>query len=430
MAKKITTKANHEPDNMKQDPTTKRHVIRKQVLASLLIFVLLILGTAAVILYGKGYRLGVDAGKPNLAKTGVLAIKSIPEGADVYINGKLATKSNENLNVAPGEYTVKIEKEGYSPWEKKLVVEKEIVTRANALLFPNAPKLEGMTTIGVLNPVIDPTRTKIAYRVASESAKRNGVYVFDMVGAVLPLGNYSRQIADDTVDIFSQSNLAWSPDGLEILASVSGQLRLSNYLLRISGMNSDPNDVTNILSSVELQWEKDREKLEMTRFNRLKKPLKKMITDNFRVLSWSPDDTKLLYVASQSAELPFIIKPRLPGINLLTEDRRIETGKVYVYDIKEDTNNNVLENIPQECEETVDTCRIPITWFSDSNHLIHVHDKQIDIIEYDGSNRTTVYAGPFIDNYVFPWPNGSQLVILTNLNNTIITPNLYTVSLK
>jgi hypothetical protein len=51
-------------------------------------------------------------------------------------------------------------------------------------------------------------------------------------------------------------------------------------------------------------------------------------------------------------------------------------------------------------------------------------------MEYDAMNKTTVYAGPFVDGYVFPWPDATRLVILTNLGNPSITPNLYTLGLK
>jgi len=42
----------------------------------------------------------------------------------------------------------------------------------------------------------------------------------------------------------------------------------------------------------------------------------------------------------------------------------------------------------------------------------------------------TLYAGPFIDHYVFPWPDGSKIVILTNLSNPSVAPTLYTIGLK
>ena len=49
----------------------------------------------------------------------------------------------------------------------------------------------------------------------------------------------------------------------------------------------------------------------------LKPALRQMIADNFTILAWSPDDTKILYVASQSADLPLIIKPRLLAVDTL-----------------------------------------------------------------------------------------------------------------
>ena len=58
------------------------------------------------------------------------------------------------------------------------------------------------------------------------------------------------------------------------------------------------------------------------------------------------------------------------------------------------------------------------------------HDGKIDMMEYDAQNQTTVYAGPFVDDLCFPWPDATRLVILTNLGNPTITPNLYTIGLK
>jgi hypothetical protein len=69
-------------------------------------------------------------------------------------------------------------------------------------------------------------------------------------------------------------------------------------------------------------------------------------------------------------------------------------------------------------------------WYPDSKHLVYVHDGKIDMMEHDGQNQTTVYAGPFVDHYVFPWPDATKLVILTNLGNPTIAPNLYTIGLQ
>ena len=130
--------------------------------------------------------------------------------------------------------------------------------------------------------------------------------------------------------------------------------------------------------------------------------------------------------------MPIFRKPRLIGNNFLYERRDLEQNSMYVYNIKEDINTRVIDFPDQiSCTETkIDQCILPFTWFPDSKHLVYVNDKKIAIVEDDGSNMTTVYAGPFIDHYVFPWPDGSKIVILTNLGNTNTSPTLYTISLK
>ena len=70
-------------------------------------------------------------------------------------------------------------------------------------------------------------------------------------------------------------------------------------------------------------------------------------------------------------------------------------------------------------------------WFPDSKHLVSVQKDAISVMEYDSTNNVTVFSGPFEDSFVFPWPDGSKLVVLTTLNKTAgETPNLYAVGLK
>lgn len=398
--------------------------MRKQFIIPLVIFVFLLVGTTLVIGYARGYRLGFDGGKPELSGTGLLVATSSPNGASVFINDHLTTATDNTLNLSPGNYTVRITKEGYFPWEKQIKIQKEVVSKAEALLFPINPKLEGITVSGVKHPSADPSGSLIAYTIASESARKNGVYILDMSNRpILTLQSSSTQIADDTLDLFSQSLLSWSPDGQELLATISAQLgSQTTYLLKTQGFNQNPKDTTATLLAVQTSWEKDRLEKEKARKSSLKPELQKLIIENFNILAWSPDETKILYEASQSAELPLIIKPPLIGADSTPQDRSLKKNSVYLYDIKEDKNFKILSSKPES--------ELALQWFPDSKHLIYVEDKKIGIMEYDGANRTTIYAGPFVDNYVFPWPNASKLVILTNLGNENIPPNLYTIGLK
>lgn len=406
--------------------------MKRQVIFIFALFAFLLIGTTIAVLYGRGYRFGLDNGKPDLRKTGILAAKSTPESAQILINDHLTGATNENINLSPNQYGIRIQKDGYLPWTKNVSIEEEVVTSVNAFLYPTAPKLDSITNIGVTKAVLDPSRTKIAYTVASQSAKRNGIYVYDTAAnSVLSLQGASRQIADDTIALTSQSELSWSPDGEFVVASIAGLLSPSTYQLNARQFNETPQDITAVYDTLQSDWETEILEKERALMQNLKKPVRKLISDNFRVIAWSPDEAKILYQASRSADLPFMIKPRLIGINKLYEQRKIAKDAVYVYDIKEDVNYKALDALPASCNLLIpNACSLPIQWFPDSNHLIVVDEKRIDIVEMDGSNRTTVYAGPFIDNFVFPWADTTRIVMLTNLNNPQIQPNLYTVSLR
>lgn len=408
------------------------HFMKKQILISLTVFLFLIVGTVAVVLYGSGYRFGFESGQPVVNGTGLLVASSIPKGAQVLIDGELSTATDNTINLKPGEYTIQIVKEGYFPWEKKVRVQEKVVTSVDALLFPLAPKLESITASGIDDPVLDPTRSKIAFKVESPIPTKNGIYVYDMAAnPVLALQGTSRQIVTDTQDLFSQSAISWSPDGADVIATVSGTLGPITYLLDGSNSNDSPVNITNLVADTHETWMLEQQEKEDARLKSFKKPVQELIEDNFNIIAYSPDDTKILYQASTSAELPLMIKPRPIGTtNNLVETRTIEEGSVYVYDITEDVNVKPFEQTPELCESTDPNCKQPLVWFPDSEHIIYINDTKIDVMGYDGSNRTTVYAGPFVQNYVFPWPNGSKLVILTNLNNPNIKPNLYTIGLK
>ncbi len=393
---------------------------KKQLLISLGIILFLVIGTFLVILYGKGYRFSFGEGRAEFAGTGLLVATSIPNGASVYINNHLTTATDNTINLAPGWYSVKITKDGYFPWEKKINVQAEVVAKAEALLFPTAPKLESITSTGAQNPLIDPSGTHIAYTVSSQSARKNGIYILDMnANPILSFQGAASQIADDTADSFSNATYKWSPDSQELVATISGEINETTYLLKTNTFNESPSDVTATLSTVQNTWTKELQEKEKVRFAAIKKPLRQMITRNFNIGSWSPDSLKILYQASRSATLPIIIKPQLIGTNNTPEERNIKEGKLYVYDVFED-RNYPIENVSNTKE---------LSWLPDSKHLVWVHDKKIDLMEYDGANKTTVYAGPFDENYVFPWASGTKIVILTNLENNLIPPNLYTIEL-
>lgn len=431
----------------KASPVTghPQHSVKRQVIVSILVGLFLVGVTLLVILYGKGFRFSDQTGSLKLSKTGILSLNSNPKGATVYINDHQTTAIGDNtsLNLTPGKYNVKITKEGYSDWQKDFEIKQEQVSYAEAMLIPQAPSLQSISTYGIQSTLIDPTGTKLAFNLASNSAKKkNGIYVYDMTSRNFPvlLGqSNTTQIVDDSVDAFSEAKIAWSPDGKQIIASIATESDSPTYyLLDATSLNQTPQDITVIYTATINLWKQQRQDKKNAQFKSLPKKVQTFAKDHWHILSWSPDDNEILYQATKTADTPIFRIPRLIGDNNLYEQRALETGAIYVYNIKEDYNTRLIESIDRVC--TIDDpacncdeftkCPLPYTWMPDSEHLLYIDEKTIFVIEDDGSNKTTLYAGPFVDHYVFPWPDGSKVVILTNFNNSTVPPTLYSIGLK
>ena len=98
------------------------------------LFFIFILSTPAIILYSQGYRLDLE--KRKITQTGGIFLHIEPKQAEIYINDKLAKKTDFFFgsalleNLLPGGYKIKIKKEGYYLWEKNLEVKEKQVTEA------------------------------------------------------------------------------------------------------------------------------------------------------------------------------------------------------------------------------------------------------------------------------------------------------------
>jgi hypothetical protein len=396
--------------------------MKKTILTTLLILFLVSLASYIFILYGKGYRLDLT-GKGNkiVAGTGLLVITSTPNGARAYVNDNLTTATDDTLNLPPGEYDIRIEKDGYYPWRKHVILKKEAVTKTDAVLFPTTPKLEATTYLGAENPVVDTGGSFIAYQVSSSSAQNNGIYILSINRPFLSLGSSSRQLASDKTDTFSKAVTEFSPDGSELLATIKTLNSNRIYLLKTDTSNDNPQNVTFTVGQVRLQWDELKKQQEEKFAKSLPQASRAFILANFSNLKLSPEGDKILYIASESAQMPQFIIPTLPSTNSTPETRNLKKGSAYVYQIKEDKNYLFYSSdktLPQ------------LLWYPSSAHIIFIEGKRIVSMEYDGGNKTTLYSGPFDPTFIYPWPDSSGLIIKTNLNDETVPANLYKVGLR
>lgn len=95
--------------------------------------------TAPLIIgYTAGYRYHFK--QHRIVRTGGLFVATDPKDATIEINNTLRNETSPAsiLNLTPGDYLVRVTKDGYWPWEKRLPVESERMTFASAIvLFKN-----------------------------------------------------------------------------------------------------------------------------------------------------------------------------------------------------------------------------------------------------------------------------------------------------
>ncbi len=374
----------------------------------------IVAAAAAIIAYGRGYRL--DLNKTAIKPTGLISVSSDPVGAQVLVDGVLKTATNNSFSIDPGFYTVRITKESYIPWEKKIRVQGEVVSAVAAFLFPTNPSLSPLTTLGIINPTLSPDGTKVAYLIASPLT-RAGLWYYELSEGPLGRNRDPIHIDQNTVFDFKNSSITWSPDATALLVEND----VASRLYTLSKPNTST-DVTLTRTSLLADWSAAQADTEKQKLAAFKPSIVNMATSSAKIISFSPDETNILYEATASATIPQVIVPPLIGTNSTPEDRNIKPGKLYVYDGHEDKNYFLLD---------VSEVSGAIHWFPTSKHLLLTLPSKIDVIEYDRTNWVTIYSGPFVDDFVAPWSNGSRIIILTNLNGDAQSlPNLYTVNLR
>lgn len=436
-------------------------------LAISVIAIFVVLGTILASFFIRGYR--PDFKNKSLFPTGLLAANSVPKGALVYINEKLVTATDDTINLTPNDYHIKLVKDGYLPWEKEIKIKKEVVFQTNAHLFRAAPDLKPLTATGAINPILSLDGSRVVYAVASASAEtKNGVWMSELSQSGFnPIRNGTKQLTRPYPGIdWSKASFVWSPDSSQVLA-IFGSLEkpASAYLLTADRLTSSDQlrDVAFQLPFIINEWQEEREKELRQQLEELPKEWQAMATQSASLVTFSPHEKRFFYLATKLTTIPENLLPHPPARSDQPEEREIHPGGIYVYDLEEDTNFFIIEadqvdlewekllptptpapprpdsqigevegekiTAAQILNQYVTTTQFPLYWLATNNHLLFIENSQIKVVEIDGGNKQTVFAGPFINGHVFPTPDGDRLIVLTSMHSHL-PPNLYEVRIR
>lgn len=382
-----------------------------------------IFGTTMISFIARGYTINVNNIKngPVINASGLLSATSKPKGASVYINDRLFTATDDIINLAPGDYLVKIVKDGYLPWEKKIRIKKELVVQTDTQLFRSVSDIKALTETGAINPAVNHDGSKIVYAVASASAsKDNGLYILDLINTPLPLNrNQPKQIAPNYSYLdWSKFKFTFSPNSKSIIATNDG----ISYHIPLDSPFSPKMlvDISYQLDLISQDWDKQLDLINQPKLDKIPLELKEIVsTESAKHISFSTSEDKLLYLAKNTNTLPKNIITPPPVQNIQNQARSIESGKWYVYDIKEDTNYLIADN----------NAVTNISWIANSDNLIYIQDNIIKVSDYDSTNQHALFSGSFNHETIAPLSDGTKIIILTS-NYSGGQENLYTVTIR
>lgn len=367
--------------------------------------------TFLISIFARGYRLDTSSGF-KLKATGLLSVTSKPKFASVYVNNLLTTATDDTLNLVPGNYQIKITKDGYHSWEKNIQIKPELVNQIEAQLFRSSTELKPLIQSQIISPVASSDNTKIVYAVASSSAsnKENGLYLIELTELPLLMSRSNeRLLFPSTISLdWSKYTFEFSPDSKQILATANN--KASVYLFSLE-QNQNVNslfDISARLTLIKKEWQQIKEKITKDKLVKIPIKFQAFIATSSAILSLNTNEDKLLYQASQNSQLPSLLPSPPPTQSTQPQERNLSKDSYYVYDLKEDTNFLIG---PASLGQ--------ISWIPYSSNLLFIENNQIRVCDYDATNYQTIYSDSSPPKILLSTPDGYRLIISRNTLDSI-----------
>ncbi|HWS48908.1 MAG TPA: PEGA domain-containing protein [Candidatus Methanoperedens sp.] len=395
---------------------------RKSLLIIVSVASIVVSVTFLISIFARGYRLDTDNGNFKLKVTGLLSVTSKPKSASVYVDNILVTATDDTINLNPGNYQIKISKEGFFPWEKNIQIKPELVYQADAQLINLSPELRPITQSHVFNPTVSPDSTKVIFALASSSAtsKENGLYLLELSELpLLPSKNTQRQLSPNLSYLdWSKFTFEFSPNSKQVIAS--SKTNSSTYLFSIDQTLVPKNlfDISYRLPQIKKEWAEIQNQITLEKLNKLPVEIQPHVATDSALLIFNTSEDKVIYQASDSAQITPQMTSPPPTKSTQTQQRLLKKGYYYVYSLKDDTNFLIG-----------DTGISQISWLPYSDSVVYLQGNNIKVTEYDATNLHTIYTGSTAPTIVLATPDGYRLITSTSYPDNPLN-NLYSISIR
>ncbi len=397
----------------------------KDLVTNLTTGFILVFITMLTVLYSEGWRINnfiresTDQSNSVVTRTGMLAVRSIPEGAKVFLNDEASTATDDTItSLTPGKYKLRIERAGFETWSKEVEVFPELVTDITAVLILQSPKLEPLTNVDVKAFSISATQNNIAF--ITKNIEKPGIWILPLNRNTINLfNNESYLFIPDTATNTPSlgDSIHWSPDDKEMAVRMNEK----GYLLYQTNDLNNPSIRPTVLNDMTANEEKWHAYWKLNFLENKKNILQRQNINDYFINklestrgNWSPDGEKFF---------------------ILDDDPQAE-GKHKVVVYNSEIPVPVGEKRVYETLNQIDTSNTKIYWYTDSYHLILVEKDTerenyytISLVRIDGSNRTVIYTGNLASDQAYPTPGGDKIIVLTSLKENTST-NLYSISIR
>ena len=243
-----------------------KDIVTKTVLLRLISFVLLLLFFVAsvfAIIVAQGNIINFSNGE--IVTTGTLRIESNIKDYKVFVEDKEAHINNNRIeDLEPGEYKIRLEKEGYSSWESSVKVRAGIISSINAQLFPSKINIQRFIDSNIEYATYSTDGKYIFYIVSDPiSSQNSGIWRRSLQSSVISVIEDSKlkllDLTPDVTKLLAAGNLEIlvSPDNEKLLL----KSKLNNLLITLSANrfnNSNDIEPIEIPYSIDtLSWFKD-----------------------------------------------------------------------------------------------------------------------------------------------------------------------------
>ncbi len=188
--------------------------------------IIFIIIAPALVFYTSGYRWNPK--KHAIERNGTLIIDTLPTGASIKLNGQNIpeTTSVTLQNMAPGNYNIELNLNGYHPWSKTLWVEPERVTFASEIiLWPDvSPQLMSETNV---EHIFSDSDAGLSLVVSNEADGSTSFGEVDKNGQII-----KRVTTKENITI---SDVNWNPyDNKRVLVQGNVSSTSGNWLVQTS----------------------------------------------------------------------------------------------------------------------------------------------------------------------------------------------------